>query len=370
MQSARAWSPEKAPALPGIVTNGETRRNEGTLTNMIDQVLLAHGSGGRLTRELIQDVFLPAFQNPLLASLSDAACLPDLPRGRPAMTTDAFVVDPAVFPGGDLGYLSICGTVNDLSVAGAIPLYLTFAVIAEEGCPGNLIDTCVKGASRALAEAHVMVVAGDTKVVPKGKGDQLYICTSGLGVVPEGRVVSDDLVQVHDVIVVTGPIGDHGATIMGCRHGLQGNGLVSDCAPLSSLVEWLFAAGVEVHSMHDPTRGGVATTCHEVAARTKCKMVLEESCLPVRPEVRVVCEMLGLDVLSLPCEGRALAWIAAKDADRAIDVLAQHPQGKEARRIGRVEAAPTRGSMVGLKLGDGRERPVDLLSGLGLPRIC
>jgi hydrogenase expression/formation protein HypE len=335
-----------------------------------EKILLAHGSGGRLTHALVRETFLPAFDNPFLATLSDSAILPELPPGRPALTTDAFVVDPPVFPGGDLGYLSICGTVNDLAVAGARPLWLTFAVILEEGLSGELLETFARGAARAAEEAGIEVVAGDTKVVPQGKGDRMYAVTAGLGVVPPGRDVGDHRIRPGDAVLVSGTLGDHGATVMASRHGMAGPGLKSDCAPVASLVETLLASGADVHAMHDPTRGGAAVTCNEVAARAGVRIVLDESRLPVRGEVSAISEMLGLDPLYLASEGRVLVWVAGPDADRALDALRSHPLGRGAARIGEVTAAPPGSVPVLLRTRIGGERPVDLLSGMDLPRIC
>jgi hydrogenase expression/formation protein HypE len=334
------------------------------------RILLAHGGGGRLTHELISGLFLPAFVNPHLATLTDSAVLPELPAGRPALTTDAFVVDPPVFPGGDLGYLSVCGTVNDLAVAGARPLWLTWAVILEEGLETDLLATFVAGAARAAREAGVALVAGDTKVVPRGKGDRAFVVTAGLGVVPPGRELGDRRVVAGDSILVSGPIGDHGATIMGCRHQLGGEGLVSDCAPLSPLVDALLEAGVDVHAMHDPTRGGVATVCNEVAARAGVRIVLEESAVPVRGQVRGVCEVLGLDPLYVACEGRVLVWAPAADAERCVAALRGHPLGAGAAIIGRVAPADAGAAPVAVRTAYGTERPLDVLSGSELPRIC
>lgn len=335
-----------------------------------DTLLLAHGSGGRLTHELVRQVFLPAFDNPYLRTLSDSAVLSELPQGRPALTTDAFVVDPPIFPGGDLGYLSVCGTVNDLAVAGARPLWLTWALVLEEGLDGDLLHTIVEGAARACREAGVTLVAGDTKVVPRGKGDRAFAITSGLGVVPVGRDLGDHRVQTADDIVVSGPFGDHGATIMACRHGLSGSFLVSDCAPLNDLVETVMTCGAEIHAMHDPTRGGVATTCHEVAARAGVRVVLDEASLPVRSETLTTCELLGLDPLYLACEGRVLMWVAPQDTERLLETLRRHPLGKGAARIGRTEPPKGGQASVLLRTAIGGERPVDLLSGSELPRIC
>jgi hydrogenase expression/formation protein HypE len=334
------------------------------------RILLAHGGGGRLMRELIERSVAPALTNPYLASLSDAAILPELPPGRPALTTDGFVVDPPVFPGGDLGYLSVCGTVNDLAVAGARPLWLTWALVLEEGLEASLLDTFVRGAARAAAEAGVSIVAGDTKVVPHGKGDRAFITTAGLGVVPLGRDCGDHRVVASDVVLVSGPIGDHGATVMACRHGMAGPGLVSDCAPLGGLVEALFAAGVDVHAMHDPTRGGVATVCNEVAGRAGVRIVLEDARVPVRPEVRAVGDLLGLDPLYVACEGRVLAFVAAADADRALAAWRGHALGAGAAVIGAVSAAEPGHPPVAVLTPYGTERPLDLLAGTELPRIC
>lgn len=335
-----------------------------------DPILLAHGAGGRLTHELVRDVFFPAFRNPYLAPLSDSAVLDAMPAGRPALTTDGFVVDPPVFPGGDLGYLSVCGTVNDLAVAGARPLWMTWAVILEEGLEPELLRTVVEGAARGSAEAGVPLVAGDTKVVPRGKGDRIFVVSSGVGVVPPGRDVGDHRVVAGDDVVLTGSFGDHGATIMACRHGLSGPSLVSDCAPLSSLVEAALGCGADVHALHDPTRGGVATVCNEVAVRAGVRIVLDEQALPLRPSTASTCEILGLDPLHLACEGRALVWVAPGDTPRLLDALHEHPAGRGAARVGRTEAAAAGRAPVLLRTTVGGERIVDVLSGAGLPRIC
>lgn len=335
-----------------------------------DRILMGHGAGGRLTRELVREVFLPAFANEALSLLSDSAVLPAWPGGRPALTTDAFVVDPAVFPGGDVGRLAVCGTVNDLAVAGARPLWLSFALVLEEGAEMAFVERCARSAAEAAREAGVAVVAGDTKVVPRGKGDRLYAVTAGVGAVPEGRDWGDHRIEAGDRILVTGPVGDHGAAVMACRHGLSSPGLRSDVAPLGGLVEALAASGAEVHALHDPTRGGVLVTCHEVAERTGLRMVLSERDLPVRGEVRAVCDLLGLSPLSSPCEGRALVWVRAGDVPRALSALRQHPLGGEAAEAGRVEAPVSGRSPVALETVSGEERPLDLLSGAELPRIC
>jgi len=336
----------------------------------LQRVLLAHGGGGRLTRQLVEELFLPALENPFLATLTDGALLPELPPGRPALTTDAFVVDPPVFAGGDLGYLSICGTVNDLAMVGARPLYLTWALVLEEGAEGALVATCTEGAARAAAEAGVAVVAGDTKVGPRGKGDRLFAVTAGLGVAPPGRDLRDDRIRPGDVVIASGPLGDHGATVMAHRHGLDAPHLASDCRPLSGLVEALCDSGAAVHSLHDPTRGGAVAICHEVAGRSGLRVRLVETDLPIRPEVATVCDLLGLEALSLACEGRLLAWVDGGHAELAVAAMQAHPDGVEAAVVGRMEELPAGAPPVLLETAVGGERPLDLLSGHELPRIC
>jgi len=335
-----------------------------------ERVLLAHGGGGRLTRQLVEGLFLPALDNPHLATLTDSAVLPEIPAGRPALTTDAFVVDPPVFAGGDIGCLSVYGTVNDIAMSGARPLWLTWALILEEGMDGELLETCVRSAARAAEEAGVMIVAGDTKVVPRGKADRVFAVTSGFGVVPPGRDLSDARISPGDVILVSGPIGDHGATVLAHRHGMDAPGLKSDCGSVASLVEALLDSGAAVRSLHDPTRGGVVTVCHEVVERSGCRAVLTENDLPVRREVAGVCDLLGMDPLALACEGRVLVWVAAKDAERAIEVMRAHPDGGGTAVIGHMEEGVAGTPPVILKTSVGGERPLDLLSGHDLPRIC
>lgn len=330
-----------------------------------DTILMGHGAGGRLTSELIRRRFLPHLDNPYLAILSDAAVLPELPPGRPALSTDAFVVDPPVFPGGDVGRLAVCGTVNDVAMAGARPLWLSLAVILEEGTPVQLVEQCADSAARAAAEAGVQVVAGDTKVVPRGAGDAVFAITAGLGVVPPGRDVGDHRIEPGDAIVASGTLGDHGATIMAARHGLESGSLASDATPVNGLVEALFAEGVEVRSLHDPTRGGLKSVTNEVAERAGVRLVIDEQAVPIRPEAAAVCELLGLDPLGLASEGRFLAWVPADNAERTVAIL-----GPGASVIGRVEAAVAGKAPVVLATRTGGLRPLDLLSGTDLPRIC
>lgn len=334
------------------------------------EIQLAHGAGGRSTRDLIRESFLPAFTHPALLELGDSALLPPLPEGRLAFTTDAFVVDPAIFPGGDLGRLSVCGSVNDLAVSGALPLWLSWALILEEGLPRPTLDRFVDSARSCAEEAGISIVTGDTKVVQHGKGDGAFVCSAGIGVVPPSRELSDRRIQAGDSILVSGPIGDHGATVLACRHGIEGGELRSDCAPVTPLCQALYAADVEVRVMHDPTRGGVATTCNESAEHCALPMLLEEEALPIRPEVRAVCELLGMDPLYLACEGRVLAWVPADQSETALRAWHALPQGRDAARIGVVRPASATCIPLCLHTTFGGERPLDMLSGNDLPRIC
>lgn len=334
------------------------------------RILMGHGAGGRLTGELISQTFLPALKNQHLATLSDAAVLPELPPGRPAMSTDAFVVDPPVFPGGDIGRLSVCGTVNDIAMGGAKPMWLTWALILEEGTDMVLLERCTNSAATAAAEAGVAIVAGDTKVVAKGSGDQIFAITAGLGVVPPGRDIGDHRVQPGDVLIASGTLGDHGAVIMAVRHQLESETLKSDAAPVNHLVDTLYKAEIDIHALHDPTRGGLKSVANEVAGRSSCRQILTEGLIPIRPEVSAVCELLGLDPLGLACEGRFLAWVPADHADRAVAALRTHRQGRDAAVIGRVETGTEGMAPVLLETHTGGTKPLDLLSGTDLPRIC
>ncbi|MCP4093891.1 MAG: hydrogenase expression/formation protein HypE [Planctomycetes bacterium] len=333
-------------------------------------ILLAHGSGGRLTGELIRKAFVPAFENPGLNELSDSALLPNLPEGQVAFSTDGFVVEPTVFPGGNLGEISVCGTVNDLAVAGARPLWLSWALILEEGLPMEKLQIYVDGAKAAAAQAGVQIVCGDTKVVPRGKGDEAFVVTAGIGVVPPERKLSDKNIEVGDALIVSGTVGDHGATILACRHDISGLELKSDCGPVNRLTEALFDADVDVRVMHDPTRGGVATTCNEAADRSGHRLVIDAADVPVSTATRAVCELLGMDPLYLACEGRVLAWVPADQVDQALAAWHALPEGEGAVRLGTIHER-TQGTVpVSLRTAFGGEQPVDVLSGMDLPRIC
>ncbi len=334
------------------------------------QILLAHGAGGRLTGDLVRKAFVPKFGSSVLNKLGDSAILPELPAGRPAFSTDGFVVEPNIFPGGDLGEISVCGTVNDLAVAGATPMWLSWALILEEGLAADKLNTFVQSAKQAADFANVQIVCGDTKVVPRGKGDEAYVVTAGIGVVPPERDLGDENMRPGDVVVASGPLGDHGATILACRHDLAGGELKSDCGPVNRLTQAVFDEGIDVRVMHDPTRGGAATTCNEAASASGHRIILEADQIPVRTATKGVCELLGMDPLYLACEGRVLAWVPEAQADRLVAAWRQFPEGEGAAVIGSVHERGPGQVPVTLRTGFGVERPLDLLSGTDLPRIC
>jgi hydrogenase expression/formation protein HypE len=331
-------------------------------------VQLAHGGGGRLMRELIERLFLPAFANPALAARHDSAVLPVEP-GRIAFTTDTYVVQPRVFPGGDIGRLAICGTVNDLAMAGARPTWLSAGFVLEEGLALDDLRHVVESMSASAAECGVALVTGDTKVVDRGKGDGIFINTAGVGIVPEGVVLEPRRVAAGDAVLVSGDLGRHGIAVLSVREGLAFETEVeSDCAPLARLVAALVEGGVTLHCLRDPTRGGLATVLCEVAADAGVAIEVEEAAVPVTDAVAGACELLGLDPLYVPCEGRLVAFVPAADADDALAILRRDPLGGGATRIGRVGAEPA--GMVTLRTRFGAGRLLDLLSGEQLPRIC
>lgn len=334
-----------------------------------DVVLLGHGSGGRMTADLVRDLFLPALGNPVLDRLGDSALF-DAAGLRLAFTTDAFVVSPLRFPGGDLGSLAVHGTINDLAVAGARPLALSAAFILEEGYPLAELRALVDSMRAAAHAAEVHVVAADTKVVERGKGDGVYVTTSGVGVVPSGVDLAPAQARPGDAVLVSGPIGDHGIAVLSAREGLAfATEVVSDSAALHHLVGALLTSGAAVRCLRDPTRGGVATVVNELAVAAGVAITIEETAVPVRPGVRAACEMLGLDPLYVACEGRLVAVVAAADADRALAALRAHPLGAAAALIGRVAAADG-GPPVRLRTAFGSTRALDVLAGAQLPRIC
>jgi len=336
-------------------------------------ITLAHGSGGKAMRDLIDDVFCGAFDNPLLAPLEDQARV-DLAglaaRGdRLAITTDSFVVDPLFFAGGDIGTLAVCGTVNDLAVGGALPLHLTCAVIMEEGLPLKTLRRVVASMRTAAQQAGVTFVAGDTKVVHKGAADKLFINTTGLGVIPSGINPCAGCARPGDRVVVSGHLGDHGIAILAARGDLDfESDLGSDCRPLNGLVGAMLGACPGIRAMRDATRGGLAAVLNEFAAASGCRIEIDEEALPLRPEVRSAAELLGLDVLHLACEGALAAIVPADAADPLIAAMRAHPDGAAARVLGEVHADAR--PRVIMRTTFGGARVLDMLIGEQLPRIC
>ena len=334
------------------------------------RIVLGHGSGGRLSQELLEQVFLPHFQSNILAQLEDQAQLALPGAGaRLAFTTDSFVVSPLFFPGGDIGRLAVCGTVNDLCVGGALPHSLSAAFVLEEGLLIEDLLCIVRSMADTCREAGVEIVTGDTKVVERGKADGLFITTSGLGVVPKGRALSISSVRPGDALLVSGPIGDHGIAILSVREGIDfETELVSDCAPLSGLCQAILALGLDIHCMRDPTRGGLSGVLQDMAAKSRVGIVIDEARVPVRSEVRAASDLLGLDPLYIACEGRLVLAVAAEHANALLEALAAHPLGAGAAIIG--HAVAERPGMVRMRSRIGGERVVPMLSGEQLPRIC
>ena len=332
------------------------------------RITMSHGAGGKATRTLVEAVFLDAFRNPLLEPLEDAAQL-HFNGSRVALTTDSYVVSPLFFPGGNIGDLAVNGTVNDLSVSGAVPLYLTAGFILEEGFDVDDLRRIVASMHDAAAAAGVQVVTGDTKVVEKGKADGCYINTAGLGIVEHSMTLGVAQARPGDAVMVSGPIGDHGITIMLARGELDIEAdVISDTAPLNGLVADLLAATPGIRAMRDATRGGVATILNEVATDAGVCVVISEDAIPVRPEVRGASELLGIDPMYVACEGRLVAVVDGAEADRALAAMRAHPLGEQAAIIGHVADDPA--GIVLLKTAFGGTRIVDLLVGDPLPRIC
>jgi hydrogenase expression/formation protein HypE len=337
------------------------------------QIVLGHGSGGKLTADLIDQIFLPAFRNPVLDKLDDQAVI-TVGGARLAFTTDSFVVTPIFFPGGDIGRLAVHGTVNDLAMSGARPLYLSAAFILEEGLAVEDLRRVVASMREAAAEAGVEFVTGDTKVVNRGKGDQVFITTTGIGLIEDGVTISADRARPGDQIILSGYIGDHGMAIMSQREGLEFEGAIeSDCASLNGLVANMLltppARGPEfLHCLRDPTRGGVATTLNEIAKRSRVGMLLREQVIPVRETVKGACEVLGLDPLYVANEGKLLAIVTAERATAVLHQVQQHPLGRDAVIIGEVVAQHP--GMVLMQTQIGGTRVLDVMFGEQLPRIC
>lgn len=332
------------------------------------RVDLAFGSGGRASALLLEQLFYPAFDNPILRQGNDQAVVM-MAGGRVALSTDCHVVSPLFFPGGDIGSLAVHGTVNDLAMGGAQPLFLTLGFVIEEGLPLADLRRVVLSVASACSRAGVLVVTGDTKVVERGHADGLFITTTGLGFVPEGVDLSGNAARVGDVVLVSGSMGDHGMAVLSQRHGLAfSSPIVSDSAPLHTLASALVSACPSLRLMRDPTRGGLATTLNELAQQSGVGMVLDEAAIPVSPAVRAACECLGIDPLYVANEGKLVAICAPEDAGRALDVLRADPLGRQAAQIGEVVADPHR--FVRLRSSFGGIRLLDWLFSDELPRIC
>lgn len=332
------------------------------------QVLLAHGGGGRLMSQLIEKMFLPVFDNPYLQQQHDGAVF-EVNGAKLAFSTDSYVVDPLFFAGGDIGSLAVNGTVNDLAMCGARPLYLSAGFIVEEGLEMEALWRVVQSMGQAATEAGVALVTGDTKVVDRGKGDGLFINTAGVGVIEGELSVAPERIGPGDVILISGDIGRHGIAIMAQREGLTFEGAIeSDCAPVNGTVQALLEAGVEIHCMRDLTRGGLASGLVEIAERSGFQIAVDELAIPVREEVRGACEILGLDPMYVANEGRFVAFVAEGHAERALEVMEAQAPGEGAAILGSVEGE--RSKLVTLRSAIGARRIVDRLSGEQLPRIC
>lgn len=332
-------------------------------------IVMGHGGGGKLGTELVEHLFLPAFRNPALENLGDAAVL-DVGGARLALSTDSFVVQPLFFPGGSIGELAVNGTVNDLAVSGAVPRKLSAGFILEEGFPLAQLAAIVQAMAKAAAAAGVQIVTGDTKVVERGHGDGCYINTAGVGVMREGVQVAPHRVRPGDVIIVSGTLGDHGMAIMSVREGLEFESPIrSDCAALNGMIgAVLDAVGGAVRAMRDPTRGGLASTLNEIAQASDVGMVIDEARVPVRAEVQSACELLGLDPVYVANEGKAVLFVAPVAADKVLEVLHAHPLGRDAARIG--QATGEHKGMLIARTTMGATRVITMQIGEQLPRIC
>lgn len=329
---------------------------------------LGHGSGGRAMAQLIEELFEAQFDNPMLSQRNDQACFP-VQAGRMVMTTDGFVISPLFFPGGDIGSLAVHGTINDVAMAGARPLYLACGMILEEGFPLADLRRIVASMARAAKEAGVAIVTGDTKVVERGKGDGIFITTTGVGVVPEGVDVGADRARPGDVVLLSGSIGDHGTAVLSKRESLSfETEIVSDSAALHGLVAEMVAAVPGIHVMRDPTRGGLAALLNEIAAESGIGIMIREDAIPVAPAVQGACELLGLDPLYVANEGKLCAFCAPEDAERLLAAMSCHPLGRNAAIIG--EAIEDDRNFVQMRTTLGGNRIVDWLAGEQLPRIC
>ncbi len=333
-----------------------------------ERIALSHGSGGRLTHHLIEDMFLRFFDDPILQELNDQAIFRS-PSSRIAFTTDSYVVNPIFFPGGDIGKLSVCGTVNDLVVGGAEPLYMSVSFIIEEGLPVTDLERIVASMAETSRKTGIRIVTGDTKVVERNKGDKIFINTTGIGVVRDGIDLSPRHIKPGDVIIVSGTIGDHGIAILTHREGIgMETPVESDCAPLNGLVRDILDGSDGIRAMRDPTRGGLATVLNEFAHQCGLCILVKEEDVPVRDEVRGACEILGFDPLYLANEGKIVVVASEDEASGILDAMRKNPLGREASIIGRVLKEPERKVLIETPVGN--RRILDMPSGEQLPRIC
>jgi hydrogenase expression/formation protein HypE len=333
-----------------------------------DKVLLDHGSGGKISHRMTKDMLLPAFNNPILAELNDGAIF-ELGGLRMAFSTDSYTVDPIFFPGGNIGELAVYGTVNDLAMCGASPLYLSAALIIEEGFPVEQLETIIASMGKAAEIAGVTVVTGDTKVVPKGMADKIFINTSGIGVIPDGVDVASHKAKPGDRVILSGSLADHGVSVLARREGLSFETSVqSDTAPLNHMVRAMFAAGRGVHVLRDPTRGGLGTALNEIAEASSVGVRIREDRIPVKPEVAGLCELLGFDPLYLANEGKLIAFVAPNDAEAVLQAVRADRSGRDATVIGEVIAGHPGKVFMDTRIGG--TRIVDMLAGEQLPRIC
>ena len=331
-------------------------------------IVIGHGGGGQLGNELVEHLFKPAFSNDALNRMADSSVL-SLPPGRIAYSTDSFVVRPLEFPGGSIGALAVNGTVNDIAMSGATPLFLSAGFILEEGLPMATLGRIVTDMARAAAEAGVRIVTGDTKVVERGHGDGCYINTSGIGVIADGIDIGPQRAQPGDVVIVSGTIGDHGMAIMSVREGLEfDTTIVSDCAPLNTLVAAMLAVTPEIHVLRDPTRGGLASTLNEVAQSSGVGIAIREAALPVRPQVHAACEILGMDPVFVANEGKLVAIVPPQHANTVLAVMRGHARGVDAAIIG--EVTTQHPGMLVARTAIGAQRVIAMQLGEQLPRIC
>lgn len=358
-------SDAKLPVMEGPVCPVPLRHSE--------QIVIGHGSGGRMTRDLIEKTFKPFLSSAPLEAGNDFARVPAKisagAYGRLAVSTDSHIVTPLFFPGGDIGRLAVCGTVNDVSMSGGTPLYLTAGFILEEGLQVEVLERVLASMQAAAAEAGVQIVAGDTKVVEHGKADQLFINTAGIGWIPDRRDIGGEMAQPGDLVLISGSVGDHGIAVLSARGelGFQAD-VSSDVAPLNHLIHAVLDAAPHTHVLRDPTRGGLATTLNEIALQSSMAIVLNEDKVPVKPVVRAACEMLGFDPLYVANEGKVIVIVPADEADAALEAMHRHQYGNEAAVIGEVMESPARRVLMRTLIGG--TRILDMLSGEILPRIC